>query len=121
MGVKSNSNLVVTMDLLNIGSDTSIATWPNPFVYLTTSLKTIGHNVLALQEAYFKILPHLEMKHSNIESIFIPTGFQWNRSKFLKQITEDEAKHCPNVINIDNKDGYYTEAPSMMDKYERRE
>ena len=39
----------------------------------------------------------------------------------MKQITEEEAKYCPDVISIDGKEGYYTEAPSMLDKYERRD
>ena len=80
----------------------------------------LTHRQIGESEAYFKILPHLEMKHSNIESLFIPTGFKANRSKFLKQITEEESKHCSNLVQVDNRDGYFTEAPSMLDKYERR-
>ena len=51
----------------------------------------------------------------------MPTGFKSNRSKFLKQITEDEAKYVPNVIKVENSDGFYTEATSLIDKYERRD
>ena len=54
----------------------------------------LTHRQIGESEAFFKILPHLEMKTSNIESIFIPTGFKQNRSQFLKQLTEDEKKFC---------------------------
>ena len=39
----------------------------------------------------------------------------------MKQISEDEKKLCSNVIQIEDREGYYTEAPSMLDKYERRD
>ena len=51
----------------------------------------------------------------------MPTGFKSNRSKFLKQITEDEAKQVANVIKVENSDGLYTEAASLLDKYESRD
>ena len=61
------------------------------------------------------------MKSSNIESVFMPTGFKSNRSQFLRQITENEKKNGPNIIQIENRDGYFIEAPSLLDKYQRRD
>ena len=81
----------------------------------------LTHRQIGESEGFFQILPHLELKYSNIESIFMPTGFKTNRSKFLKQITEDEAKYAANVIQVENSDGFYTEAISLIDKYERRD
>ena len=81
----------------------------------------LTHRQIGESEGFFRILPHLELKYSNIESIFMPTGFKTNRSKFLKQITEDEAKYAANVIQVENSDGFYTEAISLIDKYERRD
>ena len=65
--------------------------------------KFLTHRQIAECEAYFKILPHLQMKSSNIETVFIQTGFKNNRSSFLKQLTEDEAKICKNVITVNDK------------------
>ena len=48
----------------------------------------------------------------------MPTGFKSNRSKFLKQITEDEAKQVANVIKVEKSDGFYTEAASLLEEYE---
>jgi hypothetical protein len=61
------------------------------------------------------------MKSSNVETVFVPTGFKINRSGFLKEITKEEAKHCSNVIKVLNKDGLFIEKPSLMDKFERKD
>ena len=42
----------------------------------------LTHRQIGECEAYFKILPQLEMKSSNIETVFMPTGFKMNRSSF---------------------------------------
>ena len=78
----------------------------------------LTHRQIGESEAFFKILPHLQMKHSNIDAVFLPTGFKENRSKFLMELTEDQAKQCPNVLRIQNKEGLFTEKPSLIDKYE---
>jgi len=78
----------------------------------------LTHRQIGESEGFFRILPHLELKYSNIESIFMPTGFKSNRSKFLKQITEDEAKQVANVIKVEKSDGFYTEAASLLEEYE---
>ena len=81
----------------------------------------LTHRQIGESEAYFKILPHLHMKWSNIETVFVPTGFKSNRSSFLKQLTKEEAKRCQNTIKVENKDGLFMEKPSMMDKFERKD
>ena len=80
----------------------------------------LTHRQIGESEAFFKILKHLQMKSSNIEAVFLPTGFKVNRSGFLKQLTKEEAQHCKNVIMVENKDGLFTEKPSMLDKFERK-
>ena len=81
----------------------------------------LTHRQIGESEAYFRLLPHLNMKHSNIEAVFIQTGFRNNRSKFLKKLTEEEAKYCEDLINVSGRKGQYTEKPSLMDKYVRRD
>ena len=77
----------------------------------------ITHRQIGECEAYFRLLPHLQMKHSNVKSIFVPTGFKENRSKFLKQITEEEAKKLSNVVKIEGDNRILIEKPSLIDKY----
>ena len=93
---------------------------------LKTKLKLVmntflTHRQIGECEAYFKILPHLQMKSSNIETVFIQTGFKKNRSTFLKQLTENEAKFCKNIITVNDKKGLFMEKPSLLDKYERKD
>ena len=79
----------------------------------------LTHRQIGECEAYFRILPHLHLKDSNVETVFVATGFNKNRSKFLKQITEEEAKKYPNIVKIERKTGILIEKPSLLDKYER--
>ena len=93
---------------------------------LKTRLSLVAHQFLTHRqigeyEAYFRILPHLNMKHSNIEAVFVQTGFKQNRSKFLRKLTDLEADKCANKIKIENRKGIFTEKPSLIDKYERRD
>ena len=81
----------------------------------------LTHRQIGESEAFFKIFPHLHMKSSNIDTVFVPTGFKCNRSSFLKQLTEGEAKTCKNVIKIQGKDGCFSEKPSFIDKFERKD
>ena len=79
----------------------------------------LTHRQIGESEAFYKILPHLQMKYSNIDCVFLPTGFKKNRSSFLMELNVDEAKNCADVIQVENKDGLFTEKPSMIDKFER--
>ena len=79
----------------------------------------LTHRQIGESEAFFKLFPHLQMKSSNIETVFLPTGFKCNRSRFLKELSKEEAKYCQNVIKVENREGFFTEKPSMVDKFER--
>ena len=81
----------------------------------------LTHRQIGESEAYYRILPSLHMKDSNIEAIYVATGFKHNRSKFLKKLTDSEAKKYPNAIGVIGRSGRYVEKPSMIEKYMRRE
>ena len=81
----------------------------------------LTHRQIGECEAFFRILPHLHMKSSNIDTVFVTTGFKCNRVGFLKELTEKEAKKCKNVIKVLNKKGLFTEKPSLLDKFERKD
>ena len=49
----------------------------------------LTHRQSGEAEVYYKLFPHLHLSDSNIGVIFLPTGFKKNRSRFLKQISED--------------------------------
>ena len=72
-------------------------------------------------ELYYKLFPHLHLVKSNIAVEFVFTGFQHNRSRFLKQITEHEAQMHDDVIQVEGKDDrYYVEKKGMLEMYLRR-
>ena len=77
----------------------------------------LTHRQIGESEAYYKLFQHLHLSHSNISAVFAPTGFKRNRSRFLKQITEEEASYCENVIEVEDKEGkYYVEKVTMIEK-----
>ena len=61
------------------------------------------------------------MKDSNVETGFVQTGFKDNRSKFLHKLIYDEVKQCLKPVEEDGREGLYTENPSVLDKYMRRD
>ena len=40
--------------------------------------KFLTHRQIGESEAYYRILPHLHMKESNVEAVFVQTGFKEN-------------------------------------------
>ena len=77
------------------------------------------HRQIGECEAYFRILPHLNLKGSNIEALFVPTGFKQNRSRFLKRLDESQTKKYENIIELADRKGKYIEKPSLIDKFIR--
>ena len=80
----------------------------------------LTHRQIGESEAFFKIFPRLLMKDSNCESAFVPTGFKSNRSAFCELLPEDHSMTPDTVVKIEGKDGDYTEKPTKISKYERR-
>jgi hypothetical protein len=81
----------------------------------------LTHRQIGEAEVYYKLFPQLHLAQSNISTIFVPTGFPKNRSKFLKQINEEQAQFHENVIEVEGKDGsYYVEKETLLDKHNRR-
>ena len=67
----------------------------------------LTHRQMGECEAYYKILPNLNLKFSSIDTIFIPSDKRELRSKFLKKISEDDEnkKHAGQVIG--GRDGLF--------------
>ena len=79
----------------------------------------LTHRQIGECEAFFRILPHLHLKYSNIEAVFVASGFKQNRSKFLMCITEKEAKKYQNIVKIERQNGVLIEKPSSFENYEK--
>ena len=81
----------------------------------------LTHRQIGESEAYYRILPSLQMKSSNTECKFLPTGFKKDISVRLERLDEEKAKFVQGAIKIDGRDGLYFEKPTLLDKFERRD
>ena len=72
-------------------------------------------------EAYYKILPHLKLKYSNVATIFIPTDKKELRSKFLMKLDKADANYAKGSEVKGGKEGIFLEKPDIVDKFCRRE
>ena len=80
----------------------------------------LTHRQMSESEAYYKILPHLKMKYSNVATIFIPTDKKELRSKFLMKLDETDASYSKGATVKGGKDGIFIEKPDIVDKFCRR-
>ena len=78
----------------------------------------LTHREMGQSEALYRIIPSMHLSDSSIGHVFVNTGR--NKSKFLKKLSEDEAKRTENVVTIADSDGLYVETSSIVDKYRRR-
>ena len=72
-------------------------------------------------EAYYKIFPHLTLKYSSLDTIFIPTDKKELRSKFLKKINEDDTNFAKGIEVAGARTGKFIEKPDIIDKFCRRD
>ena len=72
-------------------------------------------------EAYYKILPNLNMKYSSIDTIFIPSDKKELRSKFLVKLDEGDINYENASVVVGGKDGKFLEKADVIDKFCRRE
>ena len=79
----------------------------------------LTHRQIGESEAYYRNLPHLHLKGSNIEAVFGPTGF--NPSKILNRIEDNVAHKYDDVIEVYGREGKYQEKASLYEKYLRRD
>ena len=78
------------------------------------------HRQMSEAEAYYKILPNLTLKYSNIDTVFIPSDRKELRSKFLQKINEDDQLIPKGAEVKGGRDGLFTEKPDIISKYCRR-
>ena len=79
----------------------------------------LTHRQMGECEAYFRIIPSMHMKDSDVKSVFAQTGF--HPSRFLEKLDDDKIDHCEKVVSVQGRTGKYQEKPSLYDKYIRRD
>ena len=81
----------------------------------------LTHRQMGESEAYYKILPHLTLKYSNIATIFVPTDIKEKRSKFLMKLDKDDPNSKNGVQVKGGREGTFLEKPDIIERYCRRD
>ena len=79
----------------------------------------LTHREMGECEAFYRLFPSLHLVGNSVGSVFLPTGF--TKYRFLTKLSDDEAKRTHSeLIEIEDRDGFYYEATSLYDKYLKR-
>ena len=58
----------------------------------------LTHRQMGESEAYYRIIPSLHMKDSNVKTVFAQTGF--NPSRYLEKVEEKDIEMCKKVEEV---------------------
>ena len=75
----------------------------------------LTHRQMGEVEAYYKIFPHLTLKYSSVDTIFIPTDKKELRSKFLRKLNEDVIYFEKGTEVAGGRTGRFLEKPDIID------
>ena len=79
----------------------------------------LSHRQIGEAEAFYKLLPDLLLKNSNVSCQWLFIGRKEEKMKRMKRAGEDEKNHS-NLIKLEGVDGLWYEQPDMLSKYKRR-
>ena len=79
----------------------------------------LSHRQIGEAEAFFKLLPDLLLKNSNVTCQWLYVGRREERYTRMKKANEDD-KENSNLVKIEGVDGLWYEQPDMLSKYKRR-
>ena len=70
-------------------------------------------------EAYYRILPSLHLKDSNIKCVFVTSGYPENRNKFLTKMNQEEVADSDaiNAVTVKNREGKFKEQLTVHTYY----
>ena len=71
-----------------------------------------------VSEAAYRLIPGLNMKDSNIKTMFLASGFPENRRTYLRQIPDDEQQD--DGIEIEGREGKFQRSFSKIELYNAR-
>ena len=79
------------------------------------------HRQIGESEAYYKLIPHLKLKDSNVTTQWLSIGSRDEVTKRMKMASKDDIESGMPLIEIEGQDGLYYEQPDMLSKYLRRD
>ena len=79
------------------------------------------HRQIGEAEAFYKLIPNLKLKDSNVTTQWLSIGDPNEVTKRLKQATEEDIKSGLQLITLKDREGFFYLTPDMMSKYTRRD
>ena len=76
------------------------------------------HRQTCVAEAAYRIIPGLNLKDSNIKTMFLTSGFPSNRWQYFRQIPEDERQD--EGMELEGREGKFQTSMSKIDIYNLR-
>ena len=81
----------------------------------------LSHRQIGEAEAFFKLLPDLLLKNSNVTCQWLSLERKENKFIRMKKAEEHEDNNrSKNLIKLEGVEGLWYEQPDMMSKYKRR-
>ena len=81
---------------------------------------SLSHRQIGEAEAFYKLLPDLLLKNSNVTCQWLPLGKKNDRYIRMKQVEED-SKDDKNLVKLEGVEGLWYEQPDILSKYKRRD
>ena len=79
----------------------------------------LSHRQIGEAEAYFKLLPDLLLKNSNVSCQWLYVGRKEDKFKRMVKADKDEKDH-KSLLKLDGVEGLWYEQPDFLSKYKRR-
>ena len=79
------------------------------------------HRQIGESEAFYKLIPTLNLKNSNVTTQWLSLGNQDEVTKRLKLATDEDIASGIPLITLKDMDGFFYALPDMMSKYMRRD
>ena len=79
----------------------------------------LSHRQIGEAEAYYKLLPDLLLKQSNVTCQWLYVGRKEERFKRMKKANENQTDK-KSLIKLEGVEGLWYEQPDMLSKYKRR-
>ena len=80
----------------------------------------LSHRQIGESEAFFKLLPDLKLKNSNVTCQWLALGRKEERYTRMKRVDEDGTDK-KNLIKLEGVEGLWYEQPDILSKYKRRD
>ena len=71
-------------------------------------------------EAVYRLIPHMNLKGSNVTCQWVPTDPEDERSKRFRKASENQLNAGIDAFQLDGHEGFYYEVQDIHSKYMRR-